>query len=160
MAVALIAGGVVVVVSTMALHLDAPPANPALFLLLLVAGMLAGLVVLGNAAARAASERRTAKLVVIPAAIVWAVLLAASLTLIGYAVDLVMHGVPLRTDAIPGNGDTASVHVYSIDALPAGHAAMVPALVGALAACFAACIGAMYATLGAIRGLRTPVTSG
>jgi hypothetical protein len=154
----LIGGSAAVLVSTMALHPDTPPANPALSLSVLVVGGLVGMIVLGNAAVRARSDRRTAQLVAIPAATVWVVLLTAVVALVGYAVDLVVHGVPVITDAMPGVGDPGSVHVYPIDALPTGHAVLLPALILSLVAGLAALAGATYATVGAVRGLRIAAT--
>jgi hypothetical protein len=153
-AAALIASGATVLVATAAIHSDTPPPHPELFLLVLVVGVLTGMFILGNAAARARSDRRTAQLVVVPAAFVSTVLLAAFVALVGYAADMAVHGIPLITDAIPGDGSTGSVHVYPIDALPADHGDWLPSMVGALVVSLVAFAGATSAVVGAIRGLR------
>jgi hypothetical protein len=102
----------------------------------------------GNAAARAQSDRRTARLVVVPAALLSIVTLAMFVALVAYATDLVINGVPLIDP-------TLGVHVYPIDALPSGHAGWLPALIFSMVASLAALASAAYATVGAIRGTQT-----
>jgi hypothetical protein len=128
------------------------PAHSELDLLALLVGVLVGIMILANAAARAQSDRRTARLIVVPSAILNAVLLPTFVALVAYATDLAIHGVPLLADVTPGVEYTGPVHVYPINALPSGYAGWLPTLVVSLVASLAALSGATYATVVAIRG--------
>jgi hypothetical protein len=94
--------------------------------------------------------------VAIPAALASLVLLVTFAALAGYTTDLLVHGVPLIIPATPGIEHTAAVHVYPVNALPAGYHGWLRSLIVSLLASLAALTGATYATLGAIRGTRTP----
>jgi hypothetical protein len=121
------------------------PGHTQLYLLALLLGVLVGIAVLANAAARAQSDRRTARLMVVPAATLSIVLLATFVALVTYAVGLVIDGVPLIAD-------TGLVQVYPVDALPSGYAGWLPTLIASVVASLVALSGAVYAMAGAIRG--------
>jgi hypothetical protein len=126
---------------------DAPSAHPGLDQLALVLGLLAAIAILANAAAREPADRRTARLIVLPAAMLCIVLLAVSVALVVYAIDLVVNGVPMFDP-------TLGLHVYPVDALPAGYAGWLPALIVSVAASLAALAVAAYGMVGPIRGAR------
>jgi hypothetical protein len=117
------------------------------YLLALVIGLLVGIAILANAAARAKSDRRTARLVVVPTALAGALAFTMFAALVAYATDLVIHGVPLLNP-------TLGAHVYPIDALPPGDAGFVPELIISMAASLAALTCAAYALVGIIQGAR------
>jgi hypothetical protein len=128
-------------------HESQPDSPAAPYLLALVIGLLVGIAILANAAARAKPDRRTARLVVVPTALVGALALTMFAALIAYATDLVIHGVPLLDP-------TLGAHVYPIDALPRGDAGFVPELTVSMAASLAALTCATYTLIGIIRGAR------
>src|SRR5262249_25949084 len=103
-----------------------------------------GIAILATAAARAVPDRRTARLVVVPAAVLSIVLLATFVALVAYATDLAIHGVPLT-------GPTLCAQVYPINGLPTGYAFWLPALILSVVASLAAFSCATYATVGALR---------
>jgi hypothetical protein len=123
-------------------HPDAP--NPAPYLLALVFGTLVGIAILANAAARAPSDHRTARLAVLPAAILGIVALATFVALIAYTTDLAINGVPMI-------GQDLVAQVFPIDALPSVHTDWLPALIFSLVASLAALCSAAYALVGVIR---------
>jgi hypothetical protein len=144
-AAAIVAVGAAVFFSAIAGRPDSAPPIPQVDLLALVLSVLVGIGILANAAARAQPDRRTARLVVVPAALLSIVLLATFVALVVYATDLAINGVPLA-------GPTTCVQVYPISALPTGYAYWLPALIVSLVASLAAFSGATYATVGAVRG--------
>jgi hypothetical protein len=121
------------------------PAGP--YLLALVIGLLVGIAILTNAAARANSDRRTARLVVVPTALVGALAFTMFAALVAYGTDLIIHGVPLLDPSL-------GAHAYPIDALPPGDAGFIPMLIVSIAASLAALTCAAYALVGIIRGAR------
>jgi hypothetical protein len=135
-------------------HASQPDSPAAPYLLALVIGLLVGIAILANAAARAKSDRRTARLVVVPTALVGALAFTMFAALVAYSTDLAIDGVPLLD---PNLG----AHVYPIDALPPGDAGLVPELIVSMAATLAALTCAAYALVGIIRGARfLPVGDG
>ena len=145
-AAAIVVTGAAVFFSAIARRTHSAPPIPQIDLLALALSVLVGIAVLANAAARAQPDRRTARLVVVPAAVLSIVLLATFVALVGYAADLAIHGVPLT-------GPTTCAQVYPINALPAaGYAYWLPALIVSIVASFAALSCATYATIGAVRG--------
>ena len=144
-----IAAAIVAICAVAALyrHESQPDSPAAPYLLALVIGLLVGIAILANAAARAKPDRRTARLVVVPTALVGALALTMFAALIAYATDLVIHGVPLLDP-------TLGAHVYPIDALPPGDTGLVPELIVSMAASLAALTCAAYALVGIIRGPR------
>jgi hypothetical protein len=144
-AAAIVAIGAAVFFSAIARRPDSAPPIPQLDLLALGLSLLVGIAILANAAARAQPDRRTARLVVVPAAVLSIVLLATFVALVAYATDLAIHGVPLT-------GPTLCAQVYPINALPTGYAYWLPALIVSVVASLAAFSCATYATVGAVRG--------
>jgi hypothetical protein len=144
-AAAIIVIGAAMFFSAVARRPDSAPPIPQIDLLALVLSVLVGIAVLANGAARAQPDRRTARLVVLPAAMLNIVLLTAFVALVVYTIDLIIDGVPL-SDPILG------ARVYPIDALPTGYAGWIPALIGSVAASLAALSCAAYGVVGAIRG--------
>jgi hypothetical protein len=128
-------------------HASQPDSPAAPYLLALVIGLLVGVAILANAAARAKSDRRTARLVVVPTTLVAALAFTMFAALVAYATDLIIHGVPLLDPAL-------GAHVYPIDALPPGDTGLVPELIVSMAASLAALTCAAYALTGIIRGAR------
>jgi hypothetical protein len=126
-------------------HLRSPDTHAPLYLLALALGVLVGIAVLANAAARAQSDRRTATLMVVPAAILSLVLLVAFAASVAYAVNLASNGVPLTADQPPG------FQAYPIDALPTGYAYLLPALIVSMVVSLAALSSAAFATVGVVR---------
>ena len=145
-----IAAAIVVIAAVAALyrHASQPDSPDAPYELALVVGLLVGIAILANAAARAKSDRRTARLVVVPTALVGALAFTVFAALVAYATDLVIHGVPLLDP-------TLGAHVYRIDALPPDDASLVPELIVSMAASLAALTCAAYALVGIIRGARS-----
>jgi len=141
-AAAIVVIGPAVAFSGHASHPDSPAAP---YLLALVLGLLVGITILANAAAGVQSDRRTARLMVVPTATLNVVSLTIFVALVAYASDLVINGVPLIDP-------TLGAHVYPIDALPAGYARWLPALIVSVVASLAAFSGAAYAMVGIIRG--------
>jgi len=144
-AAAIVVIGAAVFFSAIARRPDSAPPIPQVDLLALVLSVLVGIAILANAAARAHPDRRTARLVVVPAAVLSIVLLATFVALVAYATDLVINGVPLT-------GPTTCAQVYPINALPTGYAYWLPALIVSVVASLAAFSCATYATVGAVRG--------
>ncbi len=128
-------------------HESQPDSPAAPYLLALVIGLLVGIAILANAAARAKSDRRTARLVVVPTALVGALALAMFAALVAYTSDLAIHGVPLLDP-------TLGAHIYPINTLPPGEAGFVPTLIVSIAASLAALVCAAYALVGVIRGAK------
>jgi hypothetical protein len=145
-----IAAAVVVVSAAAAFfgHASHPDSSAAPYFLALVLGLLVGIGVLANAAWRAQSDRRTARLVVLPAAILGIVSLATFVALVVYAADLIINGAPIV-------GPDRGAHVYPIDALPAGHTDWLPALIVSVAASLAALCYVAYALIALVRGAQT-----
>jgi hypothetical protein len=144
-AAAIIVIGAAVFFSAIARRTHSAPPIPQIDLLALTLSVLVGIAVLANAAARAQPDRRTARLVVVPAALLSIVLLATFVALVAYATDLAINGVPLT-------GPTTCAQVYPINALPAGYAYWLPALIVSVMASLTAFSCATYATVGAVHG--------
>jgi hypothetical protein len=144
-AAAIVVIGAAVFFSALARRTHSAPPIPQLDLLALTLSVLVGIAILANAAARAQQDRRTARLVVAPAAALSVVLLATFVALVAYATDLAINGVPLT-------GPTTCAQVYPINALPDGYAYRLPALIVSVMASLAAFSCATYATVGAVRG--------
>jgi hypothetical protein len=147
-AAAIVVVGAAVFFSAIAGRADSAPHISQIDLLALALSVLVGIAVLANAAARAHPDRRTARLVVVPAAVLSIVLLATFVALVAYATDLAIHGVPLI-------GPTLTAQIYPINALPAGYAYLLPALIVSVVASLAALSSSAYALAGAIRGAQT-----
>lgn len=147
-AAAIVVIGAAVFFSAIARRPDPAPPIPQVDLLALALSVLVGMAILANAAARVQPDRRTARLVVVPAAVLSIVLLATFVALAAYATDLAIHGVPLT-------GPTTCVRVYPINALPTGDAYWLPALIVSVVASLAAFSCATYATVGAVRSAQT-----
>jgi hypothetical protein len=146
-AAAIVVIGAAVFFSAIAGRPDSAPPIPQIDLVALALSVLAGLAVLANAAARAQPDRRTARLVIVPATLLSIVLLATFIALVAYASDLAVHGVPLMADL--------GVRVYPIDALPTRAADLLPALIVSVVASLAALFSSAYALAGAIRVAQT-----
>jgi hypothetical protein len=151
----LVVGGPAVLLTALVTHPHTPPAHPELYLLAFAVGLLVAIGVLAVGALRAQADRRTARVVAAPATVLAVVLAATFTALIGYAADLLVHGIPVVV-ATPGGEHTASVQVYPVNALPEEYHGWLPSLIVALLASLAALAAATYAAHGAIRGLRTP----
>jgi hypothetical protein len=144
-AAAIVVIGAAVFFSAIASRPDSAPPIQRLDLLALALSVLVGIAILANAAARAQLDHRTARLVVVPAAVLSIVLLATFVALVAYATDLAIHGVPLT-------GPTLCVQVYPVNALPSGYSGWLSELVVSVVASLAALSSAVYGTVGAIRG--------
>jgi hypothetical protein len=144
-AAAIVVMGAAVFFSGIARRPEEAPPIPQLDLLALALSVLVGIAILTNAAARAQPDRRAARLVVVPAAVLSIVLLAIFVALVAYATDLAIHGVPLI-------GPNLLAQIYPIDALPPGYGYWLPALIVSVVASLAAFSCATYATVGAVRG--------
>jgi hypothetical protein len=148
-AAAIVVTGPAVLFSGIASHPDSPLTRPQLDLLALALSVLAGIAILANAAARASLDHRTARLMVVPAALLSIVLLATFVAFAAYGSDLAIIGVPLAADP------TLGAHAYPINTLPPGFADWLPTLTGSVVAGLAALSCAAYAMVGAIRGALT-----
>jgi hypothetical protein len=113
-------------------------------------GIVVAITILTNAAARARSEPRTARIVVIPAVMFAVVLLVTFVAMAWFAAGFVVNGVPVWPDVAPGTGHI--VYTYRIEDLPAAQSGWLTALIISLVASLGAFVGAVYAVVGALRG--------
>jgi hypothetical protein len=136
-------GGPVVFLYGVLTHPHGAPPHPERYLVALVAGLLVGIGVLIAAAFAARPERRVAVLAAVPAVLLSLVLLAVSVSIAGYAVDLFAHGVPVIVDGV-------EVDPYRVTAMPAQYHTWPTVTVIALVASLAALASAGYAAIGTL----------
>jgi hypothetical protein len=119
-------------------------------------GVVVAIATLANTAARARSDPRTARIVVIPAAMFAVVLLVNVVAMVWFTAGFVVNGVPVVPRLPPATG---MVYTYRIYDLPAAQSGWLIALIITLVASLGAFICAAYAVVGAVRGAQIKVAS-